>query len=217
MIWVVTMSGLKSTPWENARIKLKVVLDPYSIPQLIFETFLFHPNFSPETGEICTEIMSGGPDTFKITEVLVYIQHLLWEPELEDCINIEAAQLYIDSPLLFTKKALLSCAPQRIKYEGTSRVSQIDNFTSTAVSFDDYHNRWKLSSTTMIEILPKGMIQPRNLLHFKTLNTYPSKQEVKLEMKQMKQMKLGIFTEKLLKESGRPQDLVEWAAALPQI
>jgi hypothetical protein len=125
----------------------------------------------------------------------------LSEPELENPVNADAAQMLVESPKLYeqlARDAVLASRrfelgmPLFEDYLPTPVDSESSHSSSDdggdepqkdqgllerripvkPLSFDDYYESWRNTSTTLNNLLPKrGLIRARDLLKFKTLNS----------------------------------------------
>ena len=92
------LEGPPDTPYENGYFLFKIIFSknyPFSSPQFIFITSIFHPNIS-ENGYVSIDILSGDW-TFAllaIIKIIYSVQSLLDDPNPDYFLNETAAKLY---------------------------------------------------------------------------------------------------------------------------
>ncbi|XP_053202971.1 ubiquitin-conjugating enzyme E2 C-like [Panonychus citri] len=92
--WVATIEGPKDTVYENLKFKLNLRFTneyPYVPPVIRFISHCYHPNID-SSGAICLDILKDKwTASYDIRSVLLSIQSLLNEPNLDDPLDIDAA------------------------------------------------------------------------------------------------------------------------------
>lgn len=74
--------------------------------QMKFDTKIWHPNMSSQTGAICLDILKDEwSPALTIRTALLSIQALLTAPVPEDPQDAEVARMYLDSITAYNKKA----------------------------------------------------------------------------------------------------------------
>eukprot|EP01129_Flabellula_baltica_P002424 TRINITY_DN12235_c0_g1_i1.p1 TRINITY_DN12235_c0_g1~~TRINITY_DN12235_c0_g1_i1.p1 ORF type:complete len:148 (-),score=30.06 TRINITY_DN12235_c0_g1_i1:50-493(-) len=97
--WRGTVTGTTDTPYEGLTFNLDIVFPtdfPYSAPTITFKTPCFHPNVDNE-GNICLDILKNQwSSVYSVYSVLISLQSLLGEPNNNDPLNPNAAELWED-------------------------------------------------------------------------------------------------------------------------
>lgn len=93
----VKLRGPKDTPYENGIFDIEILLPedyPMSPPKVLFVTKIFHPNID-KLGRICLDVLKDKwTPALQIRSILLSIQVLMANPDLEDFLDIEAAELW---------------------------------------------------------------------------------------------------------------------------
>ena len=106
--WEATIIGPTETPYEGGIFKLKILFPadyPFKPPKITFETRIYHPNINANGG-ICLDILKDQwSPALNITKVLLSICSLLDEPNPDDPLMPEIAQLFKSNKAEFTRIA----------------------------------------------------------------------------------------------------------------
>lgn len=106
--WEATIIGPTETPYEGGIFKLKILFPadyPFKPPKITFETPIYHPNIN-SNGGICLDILKDQwSPALNITKVLLSICSLLDEPNPDDPLMPEIAQLFKSNKPEFTRLA----------------------------------------------------------------------------------------------------------------
>ena len=107
LLWVVKIHGPKDTPYEKGLFTIHIVFTsdfPFKPPQILFKTKIYHPNFDGD-GNVCLSLLNDWKPASRISIVILAILQLLKEPNLEDPIAQEPAELYRTNKEEFIKIA----------------------------------------------------------------------------------------------------------------
>lgn len=106
--WRATIIGPTETPYENGIFNLVISFPadyPFKAPTITFETKVYHPNINAN-GSICLDILkTQWSPALSITKVLLSICSLLSDPNPDDPLVPEIANLYKTNRELFNKNA----------------------------------------------------------------------------------------------------------------
>ncbi|KAI3325279.1 putative ubiquitin carrier protein [Xylariaceae sp. AK1471] len=120
------ISGPPSTPYEGGRFIVDVKIPteyPFRPPVMKFDTKVWHPNISSQTGAICLDTLSTAwSPVLTIKSTLLSLQSLFESPEPKDPQDAEVAKMMINDPEGFNKKAhewavLHAGAPRNDKFQ----------------------------------------------------------------------------------------------------
>lgn len=93
----VYINGPGGTPYEAGKFHVRLYLNkdyPMKPPQVFFSTPIYHPNINNE-GSICLDILKDQwSPALQIKSVVLSIQSLLSDPNPNDPLNNEAAELW---------------------------------------------------------------------------------------------------------------------------
>lgn len=107
--WKVAMRAPNDTPYEGQDLNLEICFPddyPFKQPKIKFETSLFHPNVSSDTGYFCEKcIATQWKWNLTISKLLLLILTLLSNPDFSNTINQEAADLFQQDRKKFTRIA----------------------------------------------------------------------------------------------------------------
>jgi len=107
--WKGRMKGPEGTPYSGGffTINIEIPADyPYNPPKMKFDTKIWHPNISSQTGAICLDVLGKEwSPALTIRTALLSIQALLSAPEPSDPQDAEVAEMYKSNRELFTQTA----------------------------------------------------------------------------------------------------------------
>ena len=95
--WKATLLGPSGTPYEGGIFYLKIFFTPdypFKPPKITFETKIYHPNIN-SVGAICLDILKDNwSPALNISKVLLSICSLLSDPNPDDPLVSEIANIY---------------------------------------------------------------------------------------------------------------------------
>ena len=95
--WQATIIGPTETPYEGGMFNLVILFPtdyPFKPPKISFTTRIYHPNIN-NTGGICLDILKDQwSPALSITKVLLSICSLLSDPNPDDPLAPEIANIY---------------------------------------------------------------------------------------------------------------------------
>ncbi|KAJ8104541.1 hypothetical protein OPT61_g10703 [Boeremia exigua] len=101
--------GPPDTPYEGGTYQVDIKIPneyPFRPPGMRFETKIWHPNVSSQTGAICLDTLSSQwSPVLTIKSALISLQSLLSTPEPKDPQDAEVASMLIRNPAEFEHKA----------------------------------------------------------------------------------------------------------------
>ncbi|KAF7683419.1 Ubiquitin-conjugating enzyme E2 D4 [Astathelohania contejeani] len=106
-VWSATIMGPDGTPYQGGIFQLEIILPanyPFSAPKISFLTKIFHCNIKGP--HICLDILKNGwSPALTISKVLLSISSLLSDPNPDDPLDREAAELYIHNREEYNRRA----------------------------------------------------------------------------------------------------------------
>lgn len=104
--WYFILDGPKETPYEFGKFKLEFEFSkdyPFDPPFVTFKTPIIHPNINNK-GNICLDILKDKwSPILTISKILLSISSLLSEPNPNDPLEVEIANIYLNNYDLFVK------------------------------------------------------------------------------------------------------------------
>eukprot|EP00743_Colponemidia_sp_Colp-15_P001985 GILK01002158.1.p1 GENE.GILK01002158.1~~GILK01002158.1.p1 ORF type:complete len:195 (-),score=26.46 GILK01002158.1:132-716(-) len=109
MHWKGRIRGPIGTPYEGGMFIIDIMIPPeypYAAPKMKFDTKIWHPNISSQTGAICLDILKNEwSPALTIRTALLSVQALLSAPEPNDPQDAEVASQYLRDYELFRQTA----------------------------------------------------------------------------------------------------------------
>lgn len=107
--WKGCMNGPEETPYSGGVFYIDIQIPPdypYNPPKMKFDTKIWHPNISSQTGAICLDVLGKEwSPALTIRTALLSIQALLSAPEPDDPQDAEVADMYKNNRDLFLQTA----------------------------------------------------------------------------------------------------------------
>jgi len=101
--------GPRDTPYEGGRYILDIMIPadyPFRPPKIKFDTKIWHPNCSSQTGAICLDILKDNwSPVLTLKSSLLSVQSMLECPEPNDPQDAEVAKQYLSDRAEFNKTA----------------------------------------------------------------------------------------------------------------
>ena len=120
--WKGIISGPDDSVYENGKFQIDIIIPekyPYSPPKMKFDTKIWHPNISSQTGAICLDILKDEwTPALSIRTALLSLQALMTEPQPSDPQDAVVAKEYIENREKFNMTAR----------EWTKNYANLDNF-----------------------------------------------------------------------------------------
>ncbi|XP_013108322.1 ubiquitin-conjugating enzyme E2 D2B-like [Stomoxys calcitrans] len=134
----VVMPGPKGSPYEDGIFRISVNCGdqyPFRPPTFKFVTPVFHPNID-SSGKICLDLLRMPPTgtynpAITLESILLSIQLLLANPNPDDPLQGDAADLYKSNNNLFNKKARETV----LKYCKNVKICENDVSSDTSTDF----------------------------------------------------------------------------------
>ena len=109
--WQATLMGPSDCPYEGGLFFLDINFPPdypFKPPKVMFSTKIYHPNIN-QGGGICLDILKDQwSPALTISKVLLSICSLLTDPNPDDPLVPEIAELYVNNRAEYNLKAMAS-------------------------------------------------------------------------------------------------------------
>lgn len=107
--WEVVIVGPMDSPFKDGLFLLDVNFPkefPFKPPTIVFKTRVYHPNIN-QTGAICLDILKDAwSPALTIQKVLLSISSLLVDPNPNDPLDTEAANLFKNNRTAYNNKVI---------------------------------------------------------------------------------------------------------------
>ena len=107
--WKAIAAGAVDTPYQGGKFQIDIKIPekyPYVPPKMQFDTKIWHPNVSSQTGAICLDVLKDQwTPALSIRTALLSIQVLMGIPEPDSPQDAVVASQYKDNIELFKKTA----------------------------------------------------------------------------------------------------------------
>ncbi|XP_014430056.2 ubiquitin-conjugating enzyme E2 U isoform X1 [Pelodiscus sinensis] len=152
------------------QLSIKYTQEYNSVPPTItFNTIPFHPNVDQHSGRPCIDFLDNPKEwngKLTMSSIILAIQVMLSNPELENAVNVEAAEMLKNNISLYRQMVLRcvrtsqhledlpstggDCASS-LKYFLPSEASSRDHVRrTTTISFEDYYRTWSGIATSKV-------------------------------------------------------------------
>lgn len=103
------ITGPAGTPYEGGLFVIDIIIPkqyPFEPPKMKFDTKIWHPNISSQTGAICLDILKDQwSPALTIKTALLSLQALLCSPEPGDPQDAEVAKMYMEDNANYARTA----------------------------------------------------------------------------------------------------------------
>ncbi|EPS35419.1 hypothetical protein H072_11229 [Dactylellina haptotyla CBS 200.50] len=124
------ITGPPGTPYEGGTFKIDIKIPneyPFKPPQMKFETSVYHPNVSSQTGAICLDTLSAAwSPVLTVKSALLSLQSLLESPEPKDPQDAEVAGIMLKNPAQFEKTA----REWAVRFAGAPQIASMSSGSS---------------------------------------------------------------------------------------
>ncbi|KAG5363808.1 Ubiquitin-conjugating enzyme E2 1 [Yarrowia sp. B02] len=104
-----TFHGPPGTPYQGGTFVVDIQIPndyPFKPPRMKFDTRIYHPNISSQTGAICLDILKDAwSPVFTLKSSLISLQSLLQSAEPNDPQDAEVAKIYLTDKAAFERTA----------------------------------------------------------------------------------------------------------------
>lgn len=127
--WKGTIMGPADTPYAGGQFMIDIQLPndyPFVPPKMKFDTKIWHPNISSESGAICLDILKNEwSPALTIRTALISLQALMSAPEPDDPQDAVVAKMYKEKHEEFKATAKFWTETYATEFTGEAKVAQI--------------------------------------------------------------------------------------------
>ena len=127
--WKAVIKGPKGTPYEGGSFAVDIHLPddyPFVPPKMKFETKVWHPNISSESGAICLDILKNEwSPALTVRTALISLQALMSAPEPDDPQDAVVADMYKKDKAQFEGTAKFWTETYATETSGDEQVKQL--------------------------------------------------------------------------------------------
>mmetsp|Transcript_30289 Transcript_30289/g.42929 ORF Transcript_30289/g.42929 Transcript_30289/m.42929 type:complete len:197 (-) Transcript_30289:151-741(-) len=152
-----TILGPEGTPYESGVFQIRITIPkqyPFEPPKMKFDTKIWHPNISSQTGAICLDILKDQwSPALTIKTALLSLQALLCSPEPGDPQDAQVANMYLQDRATFNKTAKFwteSYAKPKNEQEMIQRVCEMGFDAQSAKAALEKHNWDEMSAVNAL-------------------------------------------------------------------
>ncbi|KAH3670687.1 hypothetical protein OGAPHI_001202 [Ogataea philodendri] len=133
-----TFIGPPGTPYEGGLFEVDIQIPdayPFKPPLMKFDTKIYHPNISSQTGAICLDILKDAwTPILTLKSSLISLQSLLQSPEPTDPQDAQVAKVYMSDPKKFAETAA----------SWTKIYAPNDNYQPSKTNYDEFVQQSKV-------------------------------------------------------------------------
>ncbi|XP_048718069.1 ubiquitin-conjugating enzyme E2 U isoform X3 [Caretta caretta] len=128
--WLAEVQGLKDSLWEGAVLQLSIkYTEEYNSvpPTVMFNTIPFHPNVDQHSGRPCIDFLENPKEwngKLTMSSILLAVQVMLSNPELENAVNVEAAEMLKNNISLY-RQMVIQCVRTSQHLEDLSSTGKV--------------------------------------------------------------------------------------------
>ena len=107
--FVCILMGPEDTPFATKRWRTAIELPkeyPFKAPSVGFLDAIYHPNIDLESGSVCLNALNQEwSPVYQLSSIIeTLLPQLLTYPNPDDPLNLDAANVYLDTPEIFREK-----------------------------------------------------------------------------------------------------------------
>ncbi|GME73221.1 unnamed protein product [Ambrosiozyma monospora] len=178
-----TFIGPPGTPYEGGLFEVDIKTPdeyPFKAPIMKFDTKIYHPNISSQTGAICLDILKDAwTPILTLKSSLISLQSLLQSPEPTDPQDAQVAKVYMSDPKKFAETAAnwtkIYAPNENYKPKNPSGKADYSEFTKQAMHFKEEEEqdecaKYGIERATVNLFEDMGFPQDKIIMALKKLN-----------------------------------------------